>query len=207
MKQTDWTAYYQQKKSWFATFTQKFTLKYIEDFITESGDDSIKKRILEIGGGNSCFVDDLVENRDDILCYTIIDSNEYAVELFEKKSIGGVETKGVLMDISERMDSPEKQYDFVYSVGLVEHFDKSIQENVIENHFNYCKKGGYVLITFPTPTLKYRFFRKGMEILGKWQFHDEIPMWIDDIRDVFEKFGNVVLCQDLAQIKMSGPAS
>ena len=95
------------------------------------------------------------------------------------------------MDLSGEIDITDK-YDFVYSVGLIEHFDKEIQRNVIKNHFEMCKDGGYVLLTFPTPTLKYRVCRKIMEGIGVWQFYDEVPLFVDKIKDDLLFYGKII---------------
>lgn len=42
---------------------------------------------------------------------------------------------------------PEKQYDFVYSLGFAEHFDDT--KDIIQRHLNFAKKGGKVVIIMP----------------------------------------------------------
>jgi len=50
------------------------------------------------------------------------------------------------------------------------------QGTAVQAHLDAAKLGGYILITFPTPTLLYRIIRKAAEILGVWKFHDERPL-------------------------------
>ena len=82
-------------------------------------------------------------------------------------------------------------YDFVYSIGLVEHFESDARKEVIKGHFDLVKNGGYVLISFPTPTLKYCFWRRVMEIFHVWQFWDERPFFYEEIADCLSEFGEV----------------
>ena len=192
---TDWTTYYKKKKSFFSTFTQKYTLEMIYKFYkiavySLSEKEDSKYSVIELGGGNSCFADDLCKDKK-IGSYDIIDNNELAVKLFEQQKLYAVQHKGLLMDLTKEI-TPYEQYDFVYSIGLIEHFKESERNTVIKNHFNYCKDNGYILISFPTPTRKYRFWRKCMELGGVWQFWDEYPLKYEDIKRSIECLGDVL---------------
>lgn len=192
---TDWTTYYERKRSFFSTFTQRSTLSLINKFYDMTGYASNNKSIsnysvIELGGGNSCFANNFCE-RNTVRSYDIIDNNELSVQLFEKLELGAVSHKGFLINLTEDTN-PKSQYDFVYSIGLIEHFNSVERSMVIKNHFQYCKNKGYVLISFPTPTRKYRFWRKIMEILGLWQFWDETPLYYKDVKHDIEKYGNIL---------------
>lgn len=191
---TDWTKYYEQKKSWFSTYTQKFTLREIIRAINQYvGDKDID--ILELGGGNSCFAKNVCENVS-VSNYDIVDNNELAVKLFERQNLNS-KHKALLVDLlnggdSEYKDfinggSKRKQYDFVYSIGLIEHFRGGDIDTIIKRHFEFCKDGGVVFISFPTPTVKYRSIRFLMELVNAWQFWDEKPLKFDQVKRAFEK--------------------
>lgn len=188
---TDWDVYYKKKRSFFSEYTQRFTLELILDLYNKTCEKANKGNVLELGGGNSCFAENFCK-KTCIDRYDIIDNNEYAVALFRDKSINAEEHKGIVLDLKNPDNAiPEMKYDFVFSIGLIEHFNDDDRRNVIDNHFKFCKEEGYVLISFPTPTLKYRFWRKVMELLGMWQFWDERPMFYEDIKSEFEKNGEV----------------
>ena len=54
--------------------------------------------------------------------------------------------------------------------------------------FNVLKKGGILILGFPTPTFLYKITRKTSELLGLWIFHDERPLSIDEVlADVRER--------------------
>ncbi len=193
IKKTDWTAYYEKRKSWFSIHSQRYTLKILLDTIDTyfSKEDGIK--IAELGGGNSCFAKDICEIKR-INTYDIIDNNEFAVNLFNHMKLNTKHHMGYLYDLlnSEGKDTNnDKKFDFVYSVGLIEHFRGNDIEKMISQHFRYCKHNGIILITFPTPTLKYVFIRKCMEWINVWQFHDERPIKYEEVEDIFKKYGTV----------------
>lgn len=190
MRKTDWTKYYVKKRNFFSTFTQKYTLEYICNFY-QSVIKGTEKKVLELGGGNSCFVEQFVaRNIDSISQYDIIDNNELAIKKFCEKSLN-IKNTGMNINLSQLIETDEK-YDFVYSVGLIEHFTKNIQKLVVKNHFAFCKSGGYVMLTFPTPTIKYRVCRKLMEFIGVWQFWDEVPLFAEEIEDLLCEQGEII---------------
>ena len=194
IKKTDWTGYYSKRKSFFSSFTQRFTFSKIEKFFeyaaahSHSGETSYA--VMELGGGNSCFAEAFCL-RKEISCYDIADNNRLAVELFRKQKLSVKKHRGTEQDLTKRISASES-YDFVYSVGLIEHFTPKERAQVIDNHFKYCKNSGYVLLSFPTPTRKYCFWRKVMELLHVWAFWDETPLTYDDIKMTLNKHGRVV---------------
>ena len=84
---------------------------------------------------------------------------------------------------------PEKQYDIVFSVGLIEHFTEKRTELMIRKHFEMTKLGGYVVIFFPTPTLFYKVTRGLAELVGVWQFPDERPVKPEEFRKTADQLG------------------
>lgn len=192
--ETDWTKYYGSKKNFFSTYTQKFTLAKIVDAYESYCKNDSENRVMELGGGNSCFVEEFCSQKP-VKRYDIVDSNELAVSLFESKmKEKHIAHRGYLFDLTEPIEEKDflGKYDFVYSVGLIEHFTTEQRKQVLGAHFALAKMGGAVFITFPTPTLKYRFWRRVMEILGVWQFYDETPLVLSDVKDVLEKYGTIV---------------
>lgn len=189
MRQTDWTKYYEKPKSIFSAFTQHFTLEKLISIINKYlRTDTID--ILEFGGGNSCFAHDLLKNLN-VRTYAIIDSNELAIEKAKERY---PQMECYLTDARSEncKEYIHKKYDFVYSVGLIEHFREKDIKKIIDNHFKYVKKDGIVAISFPTPTLKYRITRKIMEYLRCWQFYDEKPLCWEEVKEYFSENGVVI---------------
>ena len=189
---TDWTSYYNHKKNplynMVSSYTQRFTLKIIIDGFLNSRKNSHGK-ICELGGGNSCFAENLCKKLD-LDCYDIVDSNELSVMLFNSKVLG-IPKSSFCVDLLAEDCQPAKEYDFVYSIGLIEHFRGNNIDTVIKRHFDYCKSDGTVLISFPTPTRKYCFWRGVMERAGVWQFTDEEALPPDRVIPVMAKLGSI----------------
>lgn len=191
---TDWTAYYKQKKSWVSAYTQQFTLEKILYALGRYAGTGGQKglRIAELGGGNSCFAKKLCEIKK-VDAYDIVDSNALAVRLFNEMEIKAGTHKGIRHDLlnQEKDEGRLGNYDFVYSIGLIEHFRGEDIWTVINRHYDYCRPGGIVMVSFPTPTRKYIAVRKCMEALGAWQFHDEKPIRYGEVAGCFAAHGTV----------------
>lgn len=188
MKSTDWTQYYSKKKSIFSSLTQRITDKILISSIKRYLKEKDIK-VLELGGGNSCFFNSICKSIK-LKQYDIVDNCEFAVDLFNNIQ-QDVDHKGMLIDLLDDNMVCDTKYDFVYSVGLIEHFRGQDIDTIIQRHFDYCKDGGYVFISVPTPTRKYRIVRKIMEVLGVWQFWDEKPLKCVQIKDKIEKYGDI----------------
>ncbi len=189
IRATDWTAYYRRKKSIFSTITQKITMRFLSKRFKEIGMDS-HWSILECGGGNSCFAKYIVQNFH-VKQYDIADNNSLAIE---KARVMPEINNAKYLNLTENIEDKSliQKYDLVYSIGLVEHFDTDEQMRVIKNHFNFVRPGGYVLISAPTPTIKYRFYRKCMEIMHVWRFWDETPITQIDFVKKMENYGEII---------------
>nr|WP_308624396.1 hypothetical protein [uncultured Eisenbergiella sp.] len=83
-------------------------------------------------------------------------------------------------------------YDVVNSTGLIEHFQDTDIQKVIDAYFELIQKNGLIVLTFPTPTLLYRIVRKVMELIGMWQFWDESPLRWEQVNNFFEAKGYVL---------------
>ena len=137
MKKTDWTAYYEKKKSWFSTHSQKYTLRILLNAIDSYFNENDKITIAELGGGNSCFAKDICGVKE-INTYDIIDNNGLAVKLFNNMRLNSKHHFGFLHDLLDTEDKDTgacEMYDFVYSVGLIEHFRGKEIERIVSKHF------------------------------------------------------------------------
>jgi glycosyltransferase involved in cell wall biosynthesis/SAM-dependent methyltransferase len=172
---TDWDSYYTSVPT-----TAKLTRRYTTGVLL----DSIKRyaaalapqsrlSILEIGGANSCFLDSIVA---EVACerYDVVDTNHYGLSLLGKH----VHDSGIvyLHEKSVLGLSLDRKADLVFSVGLIEHFERRQTREAVRAHFDVLRPGGIAIITFPTPTLLYRLTRRFIEILGMWKFPDERPL-------------------------------
>jgi cyclopropane fatty-acyl-phospholipid synthase-like methyltransferase len=109
--------------------------------------------------------------------------------LLKAKNIYEGDLRLVEADIMQNLPV-DHAMDIVFSIGLIEHFSPIDSARVIQKHFALAKKGGLVIITFPTPTWLYRFARKISEALGLWIFHDERPLSMQSVLREMEKYGD-----------------
>lgn len=191
---TNWTEYYQSSPK-AAQLTRQYTTRVLIRVLTEIAGCSKPgvSRIVEIGGANSCFLDAItrvVQPQE----YHVIDSNAYGMGLLEKR-IGS--RKGVVLHRGDiRTINAGIEADVVFSIGLIEHFDEQTTRAVIDEHFRLVKPGGFVILSYPTPTALYRAARGIAELLRAWKFHDERPLQNEEVTRAAQQNG-VILWQKL----------
>jgi hypothetical protein len=172
---TDWDSYYARPYR-TASLTRKHTASVLADLIRKNG--GARGTILELGGANSCFIDQILEEVQPAR-YDVIDSNQLGLDLLKSRYPHDDRVSarhGDALAVSE----PERLYDIVFSVGLIEHFDPTGTAKVVVAHFKYLRPGGTAIITFPTPTWLYRGVRALAEVTNNWIFHDERPLQLQE---------------------------
>ena len=201
---TDWEKYYQNRQKNHKThlpaishFTRKISqamiLKLLEPY-------SHIRSICEFGGGGSCFYEGFRAKYQNAT-YIVLDSSIQGVESFNNSYGANPLSKAIVCDIlhtdfsaqQSSKDSPQilSNFDLVFSVGLIEHFNQKQTRQICLQHFNALKSGGILLITYPTPTLLYRIIRGVLERLGKWEFYDERPLYFEEVDSVCKDFGKL----------------
>lgn len=186
MASTNWTNYYSERhkiNQITRNYVQKILIREINEFCSPS------PSIIEGGGANSCFFSEIYRQIKP-LRYTVLDNNDYGLRLFIEATQKYSNVSALNFDFLSG-DLPEscEKGDLVFSAGLIEHFDKVGTQTVIASHFHLAKPGGIVLLTFPTPTKKYRFCRKTMELAHVWKFYDERPLCVDEVIKAASPFG------------------
>ena len=186
---TDWEQYYKSVPA-TARLTRKYTSAVLLRAMKRCGAGQQRDAIvIEIGGANSCFLDRIMrEIRPK--AYHVIDNNEFGLDLLRQRTAGN--SAVALHMQSVLVANMEPRADIVFSVGLVEHFDPAATKLAILAHFDALKPGGHAIITFRTPTLPYRVARFLLEAAGLWKFHDERPLWRDEVVGTVLERGEVV---------------
>lgn len=131
--------------------------------------------VLELGGGNSCFLDGLMRDFD-LAHYVILDNSPEGMRLARERFGPAYGDRVDYISDDVFAAEPERTFDLVFSVGLIEHFDDRMMQRLIGLHRRWAAPDGLILIAVPTPTLFYRLFRTGAEVLGLWKFPDEHPV-------------------------------
>jgi SAM-dependent methyltransferase len=177
MAKTNWNEYYLSPFK-IAKFTRKVTTGVLIKFIKSYCPFNDNSRIIEFGGGNSCFFGVLnTEFKPEK--YIILDNNMISHKRFLKENDG---CTNVYLVNGDALYPPLKiKADLVFSVGLIEHFTWEDTVKIIDSHLDVLCKDGILILSFPTPTLLYKLTRKSIELTGKWIFHDERPIKLEDI--------------------------
>ncbi len=186
---TDWDFYYRNVPA-TATVTRKYTAATLVSMIRRYAipSDASGLSIVEIGGGNSCFIGRImgaIETRR----YDVIDTNELGLSMLAQR-FGDVSVGRFRQNVLDL--SYDGEADLVFSVGLVEHFTPDETRAAVLAHFNVLRPGGTLIITFPTPTLLYRAARKLIEICGMWKFPDERPLLPGEVLASIRERGEIL---------------
>jgi SAM-dependent methyltransferase len=187
---TDWSTYY-RSVSPTARLTRRFTTRTLINALASHRFLNAGSRILEFGGANSCFLDSIAR-RFRPSEYHVADTNQYGLDLLKTRKLEDCALVPHNRDVLVSSAPFPSQFDLVFSVGLVEHFDIADTAAAIRNHFRFARPGGLVLISFPCPTLLYRLTRGFLELAHLWRFPDERPLQPAEALHAIEDRGEIV---------------
>ncbi|HCJ11986.1 MAG: hypothetical protein A2Y14_02505 [Verrucomicrobia bacterium GWF2_51_19] len=188
MKKTDWDIHY-LSPSKFTIYsrwvTKRLLIRTLKKWLPTQG------TIAELGGAGSCTYQGIRENCQ---CsrYVMVDINDVGLEMVKKRLLSPHDACWK-QDLTVPIENPPEVFDLVFSVGLIEHFDIALTKRVIDNHFALTKKGGIVLMTYPTPTLPYKITRFILEKTSNWIFFDERPLKAPEVVADIQSAGGEVL--------------
>jgi putative flippase GtrA len=177
---TDWDRYYRSPAP-TARWTRRYTGRVLAAALRRFG--GRIERLAELGGANSCFLEK-IQAEVAPSEYHVIDTNAYGLSLLAGRGVIGhrQDCRDLTLDL---------QADAVFSVGLIEHFDRAGTRRAIASHFALLKPGACAIISFPTPTVLYRAARWLTEAVGAWQFPDERPLNRAEVVATASEFGRV----------------
>ncbi|AGA92151.1 hypothetical protein Thimo_3488 [Thioflavicoccus mobilis 8321] len=176
---TDWDCYY-AKPAATAHLTRRLTERRLLALLRTALGQREALSVCELGGANSCFAAAFLEALP-IRSYRIIDTNARGLALLATRFGDDARVTWEHGDVLTPDPAHAGRYDLVYSVGLIEHFDPVGTRRGIATHLDYCRPGGLVLMTFPTPTRLYRGLRALLEAASLWDFPDERPLGFDEV--------------------------
>jgi len=186
---TDWNRYYTVvplSARPARRYTARVLLKLAQRFAGREGKCGT---IVELGGGNSCFLEGMIRRFHPRVCH-VVDNNQYGLDLLRQR-LG--DASGVLYHNQDvRRLALDVQADLVFSVGLIEHFDVAGTREAIRAHFDLLKPGGWAILSFPTPTWPYRAARFLTESVGLWKFVDERPLSRQEVLATVNERGRAV---------------
>lgn len=188
MGKTDWDAYYRHPfpaSCVTRAILRKCLLRCLRDFFP----DRSPIEAAELGGGGSCFMEAILRCFP-VREYHVFDSNRAGLELLQKRCGGACGSLPAVHETDLLADPlPELHCDLVFSAGLIEHFEPSDTEKLIQIHFQLAGPGGIVLFLFPVDTRLYRVTRRAAELLKLWIFHDERPLTPFEVAERARKEG------------------
>lgn len=91
----------------------------------------------------------------------------------------------VCADATKDLPFEEKQFDYIFHAGLLEHFTHDEQIQMLSNWRKYCKT--MISLVPNASSLAYRVGKKEMEENGTWQYGVENPLLTQ--RDIFKEAG------------------
>lgn len=126
--------------------------------------------VLEVGAGGSHTLAAIAGR---------LKCNSFGVEpdengIAKTQELAGVESGTVKMIRGDgfRLPFADGVFDVVYSLGLVEHFDRNESSDLVAEHVRVCKKNGTVIVAVPNWLNFPHTLRKWM--LGKrYEYHPE----------------------------------
>lgn len=184
---TDWDAYYEAPYR-TASYSRAITTRHLIDNMNRFACRNSGLEIAELGGANSCFYDS-VRAALSPQTYCICDNNALGLEKIKERAKDNVELMVRECDVLKI--ALEHKFDVVFSVGLVEHFDREGTAKAIKAHFDILKPGGIAIISFPSPTVLYKVTRGLAEFFRMWIFHDERPLEDSEVYDTIKKCGSI----------------
>lgn len=174
-RKTSWDDYY-KNPFFLSKYTRVLLAREVLRAIQSLSPSGGPLRLVELGGANSS-VYDRVGKVINLGSYVVVDNNCSGLRLFRQRHSNDPRVFLCERDLLEG-DLEENGADISLSFGLIEHFSDEEMEKVVRQHFIVTKPGGYVIMSFPTPTILYRIIRRAAEILGLWKFPDERPLTI-----------------------------
>jgi hypothetical protein len=146
--------------------------------------------VVELGGADSCFYQPFTQ-RFSVSEYHVVDNNRVGLESFRDKSNSTVRIHEADLLCTSRGSLPISA-DIVYSAGLIEHFVPTDTERIVRTHFDLCRPGGLVLMSFPTPTMIYSCFRWLLERLDRFPPVFERPIGRGEIEPLLAPTGELL---------------
>jgi ubiquinone/menaquinone biosynthesis C-methylase UbiE len=189
-----------ENRYWSNVFTQELRKKnekdfssfWWEDYYTElsgyiKGILSLYEfnNILEAGSGSGKASILLNKRYEKVFLDISVEALKYAEHLAKKFHSNNVDF--IEGDIF-KMPFNDKQFDFVWNIGVIEHYEINEIELIVEEMSRVCKEGGCVAIGFPNlysgPTLK-ALLLKWIKFIPGYRINSEKFYRIDSIQDIF----------------------
>lgn len=105
---------------------------------------------------------------------TALDYTDESIELINAVSENlGIELRTICCDATKELPFKEKEFDYIFQAGLLEHFEFDEQISLLRKWKRY---GSYMISMIPNASsIPYRVGKEILENSNKWQYGLEIP--------------------------------
>ncbi len=167
----------------FITFGRQIYNYYLFNFLKKYLEPDLD--FLEVGCGTASLGQEIVKS---VGSYTGYDISQQAIEQAKKeyRDQNIIKAGFYLEDITR--PTQHKEYDLVWSQGLVEHFADT--SSMIEAHLNVCKSGGRVIISVPAKfSYHYLWYllTRNKKLKKFWPWPDQIFISKEDFVQALKK--------------------
>ncbi len=144
-------------------YVYRNVVKIAEQFL---GDLS-NRRVLEVGCGRGATLLELARRGADVVG---LDYSEEAISVCRAFARGTAIRGGVNFVKADALEMPfpDESFDFVFSVGLIEHFEDPTR--ILAEQYRVLKNGGHCLVQVPQKYSIYTILKKTLIRLGKWPY-------------------------------------
>ena len=130
------------------------------------------KKCLEIGCGTGISSLWLAKNGINVTALDYTDSSVLLVEkAAEKLSLSNIRV--IKADATKDLPFEEKEFDYIFQAGLLEHFETDEQIELLKNWSEYCRR--MISLIPNAASIPYRVGKKIMEDSNTWRYGREIP--------------------------------
>ena len=148
-------------------------------------------RVLEVGSGSGMIS---VEFSKRGAWYTGIDTSQYSIEL-SRKIVDSFGLKNVNFEKMDgfKMTFPEKEFDIVFNLGVLEHFQ---DEEIINMLKEMARVGKFVVVGVPySGSYIYKASKEISQEAGTWEYGFERDFY--SLKDLFERSGLTLLHEEI----------
>lgn len=123
--------------------------------------------VLEVGCGRGATLLELARRGANVVG---LDYSEEAIALCRKLSeTGGTADRSTFVKAdAQNMPFHDESFDFVFSVGLIEHFEDPT--GILAEQYRVLRNGGYFLVQVPQKYSLYTILKKALIRIGKWPY-------------------------------------
>jgi len=159
-----------EKSSWDALWRRRKRL-YVYRNVVKIADDFLGgltgRTVLEVGCGRGATLLELAKRGADVVG---LDYSDEAIRV-SRGLAGQAQPRGKVVFIAgnaQKMPFSDGSFDFVFSVGLIEHFEDPME--VLAEQYRVLRPGGFCLVQVPQKYSLYTVVKKALIRVGKWPY-------------------------------------